>query len=131
MSVEIENFHQMMNQIRSKYGEAQLQTAQDKALRAGSSYFVSVMKRNFQVFRDTGASIGEITVTEPHYIHGNVRMVKVHWKGPMNRYAIIHINEYGSVKNPTPRGKGAIARTMYTTEQPYKQIIKKSLEGDL
>lgn len=58
-------------------------------------------------------------------------MVKVHWQGPMNRYAIIHLNEWGSVKNPNPRGKGAIARTMFSTEKPYKQIIKETIGGDL
>ena len=49
----------------------------------------------------------------------------------MNRYAIIHLNEWGSVKNPNPRGKGAIARTMFSTEKPYKQIIKETIGGDL
>ena len=49
----------------------------------------------------------------------------------MNRYAIIHLNEWGTVKNPTPRGKGAIARTMFTTEKPYREIIKQSMAGDL
>ena len=58
-------------------------------------------------------------------------MVKIHWVGPRNRYAIIHINEWGSVKNPNPRGKGAIARTMFTTEMPYRSIIKETLEGEL
>ncbi|MGW7906321.1 hypothetical protein ACWEXP_00945 [Staphylococcus pseudoxylosus] len=105
--------------------------AQDKALKLGSKYFVGVMKDNFQIFKDTGASIDEISVTDPYYIHGKVRMVKIHWEGSMNRYAIIHLNEYGSVKQPNPKGKGAIARTMFMTEKPYQQIIKETLEGEL
>lgn len=131
MSVEIKGTHNMLRQIREKYGQAQMERAQDKALRLGSKYFVSVLKQNFQVFRDTGASIEEIEVTDPYYIHGGVRMVKVHWQGSKNRYSIIHLNEYGSVRNANPRGKGAIARTMFMTEKPYKSIIKESLEGDL
>lgn len=131
MSVEVKGTHNMLRKIKEQYGEGKMIKAQDKALKLGSKYFVGVMKQNFQVFRDTGASIGEITVTEPYYIHGKVRMVKVHWEGPMSRYAIIHLNEWGSVKNPNPRGKGAIARTMFMTEKPYQQIINETLEGEL
>lgn len=131
MSVEIKGTHQMLRKIGEKYGEANMLKAQDKALNNGAKYFTSVLKSNFEVFRDTGASIGEITVTDPYFIHGNTRMVKVHWEGARNRYAIIHINEWGSVKKPNPRGKGAIARTMFTTEMPYRSIIKETLEGEL
>ncbi|NMK82587.1 hypothetical protein, partial [Staphylococcus capitis] len=102
MSVEVKGVHQMLRKIGEKYGEGEMVKAQDKALRRGSKYFVSVLKTNFQVFRDTGASIEEIEVTDPYYIYGRTRMVKVHWQGPMNRYAIIHLNEWGTVKNPTP-----------------------------
>lgn len=131
MSVEIKGTHEMLRKIDEKYGKAKMLKAQDKALRRGSKYFVSVMKTNFEVFRDTGASIEEIEITAPYYIHGKTRMVKVHWQGLMNRYAIIHLNEWGSVKNPNPRGKGAIARTMFQTKRPYLEIIKESLREDL
>ncbi|MDU0441533.1 hypothetical protein [Staphylococcus haemolyticus] len=131
MSVEVKGVHQMLRQIDEAYGETKMLRAQDKALNKGAKYFVSVLKANFEVFRDTGASISEITVTDPYFIHGRTRMVKVHWQGSKNRYAIIHLNEWGSIKHPNPRGKGAIARTMFMTERPYREIIKQSLEGDL
>lgn len=131
MSVEVKGVHQMLREIGEQYGEIKMLKAQDKALNKGAKYFMSVLKANFEVFRDTGASIHEITKTEPYTIHGNTRMVKVHWHGSMNRYAIVHLNEWGTIKNPNPRGKGAIARTMFMTEKPYREIVKKSLEGDL
>lgn len=131
MSVEVKGVHQMLREIGEQYGEIKMLKAQDKALNKGAKYFMSVLKENFEVFRDTGASIHEITKTEPYTIHGNTRMVKVHWHGSMNRYAIIHLNEWGTIKNPNPRGKGAIARTMFMTEKPYQEIVKQSLEGDL
>ena len=131
MSVDVKGVHQMLRQIGEKYGEDQMLKAQDKALNKGSKYFVSVLKANFEVFRDTGESIHEVSVTAPYYVHGKTRMVKVHWHGSMNRYAIIHLNEWGTIKNPNPRGKGAIARTMFMTQRPFREIIKQSLEGDL
>lgn len=131
MSVEVKGVHQMLREIGEQYGEIKMLKAQDKALNKGAKYFMSVLKVNFEVFRDTGASIHEITMTDPYTIHGNTRMVKVHWHGSMNRYAIIHLNEWGTIKNSNPRGKGAIARTMFMTEKPYREIVKQSLEGDL
>ena len=82
--------------------------AQDKALNKGAKYFMSVLKANFEVFRDTGASIHEITMTDPYTIHGNTRMVKVHWHGSMNRYAIIHLNEWGTIKTQILEVKGRL-----------------------
>ena len=81
MSVEIKGVHQMLRQIDEVYGETKMLRAQDKALNKGAKYFVSVLKANLEVFRDTGASISEITVTDPYFIHGRTRMVKVHWQG--------------------------------------------------
>lgn len=131
MSVDIRGTKPMLGQIRRQYGEEKMLKAKDKALRKGTRYFVSVLHEQFQVFRDTGASIKEISQTEPYNIYGDVRMIKVFWEGPMSRYAIVHLNEYGSVKHPAPRGLGAIARTMYITEKPYKEIIKGVLEAEL
>ena len=122
MSVEVKGVHQMLREIGEQYGEIKMLKAQDKALNKGAKYFMSVLKANFEVFRDTGASIHEITVTNPYTIHGNTRMVKVHWHGSMNRYAIIHLNEWGTIKNPNPRGKGAIARTMFMTENHIEKL---------
>ena len=131
MSVKTSGMHRIVKDIEAKYGEVRMVKAQDKALKRASKYFASQLKTNFEIFRDTGASIQEINVTDPYFIHGNVRMVKVHWEGPKHRYAIIHINEYGTVRNPNPRGKGAIARTMVQCEKPIKQIIRETLEGEL
>lgn len=131
MSVKIEGTNNMLRQIREEYGEAKMLKAQDKALRLGSKYFKSVMQSNFQVFKDTGASIAEMTLTEPYTLYGRVRTVKLHWEGAMSRQSIIHLNEYGTVRNANPRGKGVIMRTMVMTEKPYREIIKESLRGDL
>ncbi|NHM92477.1 MULTISPECIES: hypothetical protein [Staphylococcus] len=131
MSVKVEGTNNMLRQIREEYGEAKMIESQDKALRKGSKYVKNVMQQNFQVFRDTGASIAEMTLTEPYTLYGRVRTVKLHWEGEMSRQSIIHLNEYGTVRNANPRGKGAIMRTMVTVEKPYREIIKESLRGDL
>lgn len=131
MSVEIEGMKALIQKLQRAYDDETLIHLQDKALKKGAKYFVSVLKLEFELFRDTGASIEEVSITDPYFIHGNIRMIKVYWEGPQHRRSIIHINEWGSVINPNPRGKGAIARTMRITKEPYRQIVKNDLEGGL
>ncbi|MFQ3843036.1 hypothetical protein AABD41_00105 [Staphylococcus pseudoxylosus] len=116
----------------NKYGEARLLKAQDKAVQVVPVGFVNVLKQNFEAFKDTGGSIEEVSVTgEPHYIYGDTRMVKVYWFWFVKSLFYYTINEWGSIKKPNPRGKGAIARTMFMTEKPYRQIIKDTLKEEL
>ena len=107
-----------------------MQKISDKALLEAANEFVKVLKQEFESFKDTGASIEEITITGPIWEKG-VRIVKVHWKGPHNRYRIIHLNEWGTINNPNPAGKGAIARALKNSESAYSNAVKKALRGGL
>lgn len=129
MSVKIEGLPKLLADLESRLGQARMQGVSDRALRAGAEVFVRELKRQFESFKDTGASIKEITISEPMTIAG-VRTIKVHWRGPKNRYRIIHLNEWGTVKNPNPRGKGAIARALRNAERAYKQAIFNSVRRE-
>ena len=130
MSVEITGLDELLRTLENRYGAANMQRLNDKALLKGADIFVRELKRNFERFKDEGYSIEEITISEPRTVLG-VRMVTIHWRGPHSRYRIIHLNEWGTVKNPNPRGKGAIARSIRNAETAYRNAIKESLMGDL
>ncbi|SFP80980.1 hypothetical protein SAMN05421839_1771, partial [Halolactibacillus halophilus] len=53
------------------------------------------------------------------------------WKGPNGRYRIIHLNEWGTINNPNPAGKGAIARALKNSEKAYRDAVRKALKGGL
>lgn len=127
MSVKISGLEKLMREIEKRYGQQNMQRVSDRALLAGARVFVKELKSQFEFFKDTGASIEEITISEPMWV-GNVRTVKVHWRGPDNRYRIIHLNEWGAIKNPNPPGKGAIARALKNAEKAYRNAIKKVIE---
>ena len=126
MKAEIKGQKQLMADLERRLGPTVMKNKVDAAITAGAKVFVKELKRQFQAFRDTGASIDEITISEPFWMDG-VRTVRVHWKGPKNRYRIIHLNEWGTVKNPNPRGKGAIARALKKSEKAYRDAIRRSL----
>ncbi|MED3687293.1 hypothetical protein P4534_00340 [Peribacillus butanolivorans] len=65
-------------------------------------------------------------ISEPMWVAG-VRTVKVYWRGPKERYRIIHLNEFGTVQNPNPKGKGSIARAMRNAERAYREAIKQAI----
>lgn len=130
MSVNISGIRQLERELLRRFGSNRTQQIVDIALLAGANVFVQELKRQFESFKDTGASISEITISQPTTV-GGARTVKVHWKGPKGRYRVIHLNEWGTVNNPNPEGKGAIARALRNAEQAYRNAIKQELRRGL
>lgn len=126
MSLNISGLNSLMRDLERRFGENHARQISDRALKEGAKVFILELKRQFQTFRDTGASIDEITLSEPMTIRG-IRTIRVHWKGPKGRYRIIHLNEFGTVKNPNPRGKGAIARALRNAENEYRNAISEAI----
>ncbi|WP_096269502.1 hypothetical protein [Paucisalibacillus globulus] len=130
MSVKIRGLDKLLNELETRLGKDGMQRISDKALIDAANEFVKTLKSEFESFKDQGYSIEEITITGPEWIN-NVRTVKVHWKGPHGRYRIIHLNEWGTIRNPNPRGKGAIARAMKNSEKAYRDAVRKALRSGL
>lgn len=126
MSVQITGLDQLLEQLESRLGSEVTRRISDHALKEGAKIFVRELKLQFASFKDTGASIDEITISGPMTV-GSVRTIKIHWKGPKGRYHIIHLNEWGTVKNPNPQGKGAIARAMRNSEGAYRAAVEEAV----
>lgn len=130
MSAEVKGLNRLLERLEKEYGEKTMKRLSDDALKDGAQVFVDELIKEFEKFADTGKSIEEITVSDPMTVNGK-RTVKIHWKGPAGRYRIIHLNEFGTVKNPNPDGKGAIARSLKNAENAYHNAIKERIERGL
>lgn len=130
MGVEIRGERELLRRLEQRLGDRAAQKVHDHALKEGAKVFVKELKRQFETFKDKGFSIAEITVTGPVTFAGQ-RVMRVHWVGPHERYRIIHLNEKGTVKNPNPQGKGAIARALRNSEDSYRQAVKQAIEEGL
>ena len=130
MSVKIKGQKKLLADLEQRFGAKHVQRVSDMALVKGAQVFKKELEIQFESFKDEGYSIEEITISEPMMIDG-VRGVKIHWKGPHGRYRIIHLNEWGTVNNPNPKGKGAIARAIRNAEKEYARVIKKALKDGL
>jgi hypothetical protein len=130
MSVKIKDFEKMVKQLEERFGPERMQRISDDALRAGAEVYVKELKSQLQTFSDTGATVEEVTISEPITVDG-LRTIKIYWKGPKDRYRIIHLNEWGTVKNPNPAGKGAIARSLQSAKAAYRKAIKQAIEREV
>ncbi|MGE6611873.1 HK97-gp10 family putative phage morphogenesis protein [Peribacillus sp. NPDC076916] len=127
MSVKLTGAKKLIVDIEKHIGKLKMQQLSDRALKKGAEVFVRELKSQFESFKDTGATIDEMTISEPMWENG-FRTIKIHWKGPKDRYRIIHLNEFGTVKNPNPKGKGAIAKAMRSAEKEYRNTIKRVIK---
>lgn len=126
MTVKVTGEKQLLAELEKRFGKKAMDQISDKALKEGAKVFVDELKRQFARWKDTGASYDEITVSDIVVING-ARTIKIHWRGPKNRYRIIHLNEWGTVKNPNPAGKGSIAKALRNAEKEYRNVIKEAI----
>lgn len=130
MSVKIRGMKKLMDDLERHLGKAKMQAVTDRALKAGAKVFVEELKRQLETFKDEGYTVEEVTISEP-FTQNGVRTIKVYWKGPKGRFRIIHLNEWGTVKNPNPRGKGKIALALRNAEKAYREAIKKTIKAGI
>lgn len=127
MSVEVRGIEEVLRQLEQRLGAPAIQRISDRALKEGAAVFVAELERQLLPFKKKGHTIEEITMSAPHTFNGE-RRITVHWKGPHGRYRIIHLNEFGTVKNPNPPAKGAIARALQASERTYFNAVKRAIE---
>ena len=130
MGVNITGLKSLQAELEKRFGQAKMQEISDQALFEGAQVIKKELEQNFETFRDTGASIDEITISEPK-AGPNGRRREIHWVGPKGRYRLIHINEWGTIKNPNPAGKGKVAASLEGGKKAYRKAVKQVLESEL
>ena len=126
LNVKVNGIDQVNRELERRFGGKSMERILDKALLSGASVIKKELERNFDSFKDTGASKDEITISKPMTLNGT-RTVVIYWSGPKKRYTIIHLNEFGTIKNPSPRGKGAVERALRAGQAEYLRAVKKEI----
>lgn len=134
MTVKLQGLKELESELERKLGRKATNKIIDTALTVGGNAFIGVLKRDMASFKDTGASIDEVKLSKPEWVRG-VRTVKVHWRGPKDRYRIIHLNEFGHYdragKWVNPKGKGVIENALREFNETYTRTVKMLLQKEL
>jgi|SRR5690625_3496791 len=131
MAVRVYGVDRLVNELNAKFGRARIDNIVDEALTAGALVFGMELIRQLRTFKDKGYTIDEVTLTPPDRRANGARSIIVHWKGPHNRYRIIHLNEWGTIRNPNPRGKGKIAKAMELSKRAYGKAVRDEIRRNL
>ncbi|WP_210131607.1 hypothetical protein [Staphylococcus sp. GDK8D30P] len=130
MTVTVKGDKEIIAYLEKKYGKSATKRITDFALTKGGQKVVQIIKNNMKSFKDTGESVEETKVSKPMTING-VRTVKIHWRGPKQRYRIIHLNEYGHFdragKWVNTAGKGVIENAMREGRETYFRTVKEEM----
>lgn len=130
MTIKMKGDKEIIAYLEKKYGKSATKRITDFALTKGGQKVAQIIKNNMKSFKDTGESVEETTVSKPMTING-VRTVKIHWRGPKQRYRIIHLNEYGHFdragKWVNTAGKGVIENAMREGRETYFRTVKEEI----
>lgn len=130
MTISVKGDKEIIAYLEKKFGKSATKRITDFALTKGGQKVVQIIKRDMGSFKDTGESVSETSLSKPITI-GGVRTVKIHWRGPKQRYRIIHLNEYGhydrSGKWVNTAGKGVIERAMREGRETYFRTVKEEI----
>ena len=128
IKVDIEGLDTLYKELDRRFSGKSLDAIIDDALLEGAKVIKSELEKNFATFADTGASKDEITIGKPDSLPASgQRYIPIYWEGPKNRYAIIHLNEFGTIHNPNPRGKGAVERALRQGADAYRKALSNSI----
>lgn len=133
MGVKFTGLKELEQELMKQYNPVRMERIIDKALIAGAKRMLHIVKQTQSKYKNTGATVSETTISEPMTLNGR-RVVKIHWRGPDNRYAVIHLQEEGFYNKDgtfnSPDSKGALQRAVIEGREVYFQTIKSELEKE-
>lgn len=116
--------NEIISHLSEKFSSAKMAAAENNALRAAGRLAVVELKKAVSTYKDTGATVDEVTAGNPRLRNGvtDNRTIKIGWSsdGTMQRWRLVHLNEFGYTRNGhtyAPRGIGKI-RSSYDEMQP-------------
>src|SRR5699024_170383 len=132
MKAELRGLPELEKELNRRLGKSKMQRVSDDALYKGAQVYVKAINREIASRPTKGYAKGwtseETAISEAMFVKVK-RTVKIHGNSTHGRYRITHLNEFGTVNNPNPPRKGAIAKALRAGEAEYKAIIRGALEG--
>lgn len=132
MSVNIRGMDEVLANMDKKLGSRAVAKYSNEALNVAGRYMAVRLKSAVSSYRDTGATVIEVTTGKPR-LKGGVRTIKIGWDGggSKQRYKLVHLNEFGYTRfgrHYSPRGIGKVQNAYDSSKQQMKALEKHELE---
>lgn len=131
MAVKIYGVDRLIKELERKFDKKRIETIVDNALEKGALVFGMELIRQLRTFKDKGYTLDEIVISPPGKGSIGGRSIKIYWQGKHKRYRIIHLNEWGTIRNPKPRGKGKIAKAIELSRKAYGKAVRDEIRRNL
>lgn len=123
---------EVLANMEKKLGSRSVTRYSNEALNVAGRYMAVRLKSAVSSYRDTGATVNEVTVGQAR-LKGGVRTIKIGWdgSGSKQRYRLVHLNEFGYTRfgrSYSPRGIGKVQNAYESSKQPMKALEKHELE---
>lgn len=130
---QITGIKELEKAINEAYSGARARRIRKDALNAGGDLVTEELKKNFESFKDTGASMDEIVRTNAKS-RNDIEELAIGWNGPRERWRLVHLNEFGYTKKGkqyTPAGFGVISKTIQDTQEKYFSTVSERMKKSL
>lgn len=129
--IKVTGVEKMLRELDAKLGPDRMDSLAEKTVKDAAPIVEKAIREQLETFQDTGATVEEFTASVPRKDGKGAWRVTLHWEGPHQRGKIAHLNEWGTVKNPRPRGKGKIAVGLKISKDPYRRKVRRELKGGM
>ena len=132
-SFDIKGIKELEKAITKKYSGTKVRNIQRQAINSGGDVVGEELKSSFNAVNDKGYSKGHTAneVTRSNARTSNdIVSAKVGWSGPQSRWRLVHLEEWGYVRNGKqykPPSYGTIEKTLKKLEIPYLEAVRKGL----
>lgn len=119
----------LLANMERKLGEGKVNRVVNKALRETAKEIEPDFKEVISGYRDTGATVEAVVVSGVSRASGVAQVKLGFGKGHPTRWQLVHLNELGYAKNPSPRGFGVIRRFSDQLQTTYPERIQAHLKA--
>lgn len=128
--INIDGIEKTLNDLDSLFSPENLKKIKDNALNEGAEFLRDKIYQMQDATKDTGAMRDELTFSDPQWLKGE-RVITIHWRGPKDRYRVVHLVENGfydrSGKFIKPDAYGGIEGVLNSYRNEYLQIVQDSI----
>lgn len=133
VSIKLKGLGNIEKELKKMYGDTGANKKLKPVIDSGTKIVQRELKRDLEVFRDTGATIDENIATKTRIDRYGILRSHIMWdpKGKKQRFRLVHLNEWGYTrygKRVDPRGMGVIENSVRSSSDKYVRHVRKGVE---